>query len=252
MPTRVICPSGMIGDVRALKVKEADALANQANAKHGTSLEGVLSGCWLQTVDSGIYSFAGQPDWTQVLVCDRFYTLMRIRAATYGEDYEFSIQKCGGCGERYDWELKLSDLPMKPLPEGSKDVFKNGGNRFTAALLDGRKVTFHLQTGAGEIRAGAAARKQVTQKVTASLMARIDEIEGVKAQDRFKAINELDLNEARDLIEQFDEVDGGVDTDVITHCMFCGAENTVALPLDRGFWIPKKKKRAAEETTPTS
>lgn len=238
---KIICPSGLTGEVRALKVKEADALANQAAAKQGTSFEGVLSGCWTATLDPGPYAFAaGKPEWSSVLVCDRFYTLMRIRAATYGERYEFQVNKCVGCEERFGWELQLNELPVKTLPEESIAVFKNG-NKFQAHLSDGRAVGFHLVTGSGEVNNARQARTRSMQRVTASLMGRIDEIDGVESKDKFKFINDLDMGEAMNLLEQFDAVDGGIETTLDIFCQHCGTNQEVQLPLDRNFWVPMKK-----------
>jgi len=237
---KIVCPSGLAGEVRALKVKEADALANQAAAKQGTSFESIFTGCWAATTDPGPYKFAGEkPEWGSVLVCDRFFTLMRIRAATYGERYEFQVNKCVGCGERFAWELNLNELPVKALPEESITNFKDS-NRFYAHLTDGRQVRFHLVTGTGEI-ANAQSKGRQLQRVTASLMGRIDEIEGVEPKDKFRFINDLDMGEAAILLEQFDAVDGGVETTLDIYCPHCATSQEVQLPLDRNFWVPIKR-----------
>ena len=101
MPTTIICPSGLSGEIRGLKGKEGKLLADRNAARAGSTFEKLLSGCWLQTIDHGVYAVAegAALDWSKVLVADRFYTLLQIRSLTFGDDYAFSIQ-CKGAGCR--------------------------------------------------------------------------------------------------------------------------------------------------------
>lgn len=242
------CPSGLAGQVRNLKVKEADALADTVEAKQGTSFDSVLAGCWLRTDSPGVYEKTalrsdGSLDWSKVYLADRFHALLRIRAATYGEDYDFDVPKCTGCDERYGWSLRLEDLPVKPLPEETRALLVQGTNSFETSLPDGRRVLFHLQTGEREAKAVLFARKQPRNKVTMSLLARVDEIGGVRGPGLRAVVEDLSMPETLHLLEQFDAVDGGVETDIATHCPHCGFENVVELPLGKGFWIPKKTQK---------
>src|SRR5687768_6927997 len=118
MPNAIVCPSGLAGEVRGLKGKEGKLLADRASAKAGSTFEKLLAGCWLTTTDASIYALdEGAPlDWSKVLVADRFYALLQIRALTFGDEYAFSVQcQSAGCRERFEWELSLKDLPVRPL-----------------------------------------------------------------------------------------------------------------------------------------
>src|SRR5512132_2595752 len=149
MPSAIVCPSGLAGEVRGLKGKEGKLLADRSAAKAGSTFEKLLSGCWLKTTDAAIYEVSeGAPlDWSKVLVADRFYALLQIRAETFGDDYAFFVQ-CpnAGCRERFEWSLSLEALPVVPLSDAAKAAFR-AGNRFETTLpRDGRKVWFRLMT----------------------------------------------------------------------------------------------------------
>ena len=105
MPTTIVCPSGLSGEIRGLKGKEGKLLADRNAARAGSTFEKLLSGCWLQTIDPGIYEVAegATLDWSKVLVADRFFALLQIRSLTFGDEYAFSIQcKSAGCRERFE------------------------------------------------------------------------------------------------------------------------------------------------------
>lgn len=243
----ITCPSGLAGEVRALKVKEADALASAAAAKQGTSFEAVFANCWLRTSEKGIYQLdaSGRLDWGSVLLCDRFYALLRIRAATFGEAYDFDVTSCANCERLFEWSLRLADLPVKALPESTLAQLRTQ-NEFTAVLVDGRTVRFHLQTGAGEISSSQAMHRQPTARITASLLGRIDAIDAVDKPFLRGAIQDLDMGEAISLIEQFDAVDGGVETAINVNCKHCGADQVIELPLGKSFWVPRTQKLTAK------
>ena len=73
-----------------------------------------------------------RPDWSAVLQGDRFYTLLQLRALTYGPEYSFAVTcREARCRARILWELDLHDLPVRPLAGKQRDLFLHG-NRFPA------------------------------------------------------------------------------------------------------------------------
>jgi len=87
MPSHIVCPSGLAGEVRGLTGKEGKLLADRSLARSGATIDRILGSCWLQTTDAGIYELAdgANPDWSKVLVGDRFYALVQIRRASFGD-----------------------------------------------------------------------------------------------------------------------------------------------------------------------
>ncbi len=244
MPSVIVCPSGLAGEVRGLKGKEANLLADRAAARRGLLFERLLSACWLATTDPGPYALqeGGALDWGKVLVADRFYTLLRIRSLTFGEEYAFKAQCVSeACRERFEWQISLAELPVRPLSEASKAAFK-AGNRFEARLpRDGRRVWFRLQTGAEEVRASAHLRANADRALLTALATRIVEVEGVPPKDKLRFLEEVEMADAAALLDELDAADGGVETDIEVECPHCWAVQEIRLPFGPEFFLPRSK-----------
>jgi hypothetical protein len=244
MTTHIVCPSGLAGEIRGLKGKEGKLLSDRAAARAGATFEKILAGCWLATTDPGIYDVpeGGVIDWSQVLVADRFYTLLQIRAHTFGNEYVFAVQcQSPACRERFEWSLDLQELPVVPLSDAAKAAFKSGNRLETTLPRDGRKVWFRLMTGADEIRAASALKASRDGMLLTALALRICEIENVSEHERRKFLDELEMADATALLDQFDQADGGVETTIEVECPACLGVQDVELPFERSFFLPKAK-----------
>lgn len=250
MGTTITCPSGLSGEIRGLKLKEANLLANRKAMKSGTAYNRILSQCWLATAQPGPYAIAEGKgvDWAKALIADRFYTLLRIREETYGDEYAFKV-KCEECSQLIEWELKLRDLPVKQVPGDSLETFQEG-NDFSTEITggDGAAYTIHfgLQTGEGELRAARLMEKNQTQVIVAALASRVHQVEGVDKKDLVRFLEDLDMGELMHLREHFDEVDGGVETTIDIYCTGCANEQEVELPLGAEFFVPRKRKKSTK------
>jgi hypothetical protein len=246
----VECPSGLKGRVRGLKGKEYRLLTGNKNLEKAAGTMGqILRACWLETTDPGPYPNGQDMHWDDALLGDRFYTLMRIRQATYpGESYDFETQCANlACRKRIASSVSLEDMETRPLPEESRQQLLAGENRFQTEIEDGRKVWFKLMTGS-DIKRQRQIQDLIgpaAQGIPLALATRILEVEGLKskgARDVFNFLDDLDFHEHRNLLERFDAADCGVQTDVLVECQWCGDTATVALPLGRTFLLPKKDK----------
>lgn len=234
----VKCPSGLEGTVRGMKVSEANLFSDRKIVRKGKVFDKLLESCWQDTIELGPYE---KLDWSQALTCDRFWALLMIREATYPGAYEFDVQ-CGGCGKPISWEVELSELPYKKLPDESAEKIASGHNKFEAQLSDGKKVFFRLQTGAGERRSLRLLDEDSSSTLVAAVSSRVIEIQGVVSSELRSFINDLDLGELLDLVEQFDEADGGVETDIEIECEKCGNVQEVTIPLGPTFYLPRRRK----------
>jgi hypothetical protein len=245
MPTPIVCPSGLAGEVRGLTGREGKLLGDRALARSGGTIDKMLQSCWLSTSDPGVYELEGgaNPDWSKVLVGDRFFALVQIRRASFGDDYAFSVQCQGqGCRERFEWELSLGELPVRTLSDEAKAAFKDG-NRFEAAFpRGGRKVWFRLLTGADEARAAALRRQGRENLLLEAVALRVVEIEGVADKDRRRFLEDVELADLAALLDAFERVDGGVETSIEVECPSCGGVQDVDLPFERGFFFPRARK----------
>ncbi len=253
MPETIECPSGLVGEVRGLKVKEFNILANRRLAKGGQQLDQVLRSCWLQTVDPGPYNFADQPvNWDHVLQGDRFFALLKIRSLSLGADYAFTVGcQNDACRERFEWEISLEDLPIRALSEEARAAFQ-AGNRFETQLSDGRRIWFRLAVG-GDERRFAGMRQSNRDRLWSSMLAlRIVEIENVKDSEKRRFIEDLEVQDAEHLRDEFDRVDCGVETTIEVECPECFTVQEVELPLDQGFFVKSTKQRRKRRRPGTS
>jgi hypothetical protein len=242
--SEVILPSGMTGSVRKLTVKESKLFSDRAKAKDGSLFTSILKACWNSTSDWGPYTplDSGSPNWLDVLTGDRFYAVLKVRCASFGSDYSFRVQ-CSDptCRSPYDWSLNLDELEVKHLSEDSKAQFLSG-NRFEVALPeDGRRVYFHLMTGADEERAAKMFKNSTGDPLFKALQFRITEIEDVEDKNRRKFIEEMSMSDAVALLQMMDDVDCGVETNIQVECPECYAVEDIRLPLNQEFFFPKLK-----------
>lgn len=250
------CPSGLAGEIRGMKGKEAQALADPAMARGGRNIDVMLQNCFLRIEDPGIYPWeqGSKPAWDDVLLGDRFAALIDIRVASWGPDYDFSVQ-CEACKERYEWELDLRDLPRRELPEATKAKLRARDNKFTAEGPGGEEVTFRLLYGRDEKAIDKLRRTNGGRwGIIDALAARILVVSGVKENPVAirKWLDELDVIPMRDLLSALEEPDCGVETNIQTICTFanCRWEQDITLPFDKGFFYPRRKRTTTEETEP--
>jgi hypothetical protein len=240
----ITLPSGLAGEVRGLKVKELQRLADPALARGGRNID-IMLGMLTAITEPGPYKWAvgEQPVWDQVLTGDRFAALLDVRCATWGSEYAFRVQ-CEECKEGIDWELDLRDLPRKLFPKTTLTQLAEGGkNEFTTEGPDGERVYFKLLNGADEkaiekFRRDNGARWGLGD----SLMRRILRVDGLGEAGLRDWIDEMDAGPARELANRMDLVDGGVETDIEVVCPHCRWQQWVALPFGKTFFVPAKRR----------
>jgi hypothetical protein len=247
----VTLPSGLAGEVRGLTGREGKLLTSADAAKSGRVFDEILAGCWVSTTNPGPYRLGadGRPDWQKVLVGDRMAALLKVRAATFGPTFAFGVQcEAAVCRHRFEWELNLETYPIKPLPERSIEAFRNGSHLSAKFPRDGRAVTFKLLTGADAQRlAGFMKAAKHDDKLITSLLGRIVEIAGVEGNDRRKVLEAMPFGDLTELLNEIDEQDGGIESDLWVECPACGTSQEIKIPFSgREFWIPSKRKN----TTP--
>lgn len=252
----VECPSGFAGRVSHLAAGKAGVLGDARMIRSGKAGDVILKSCWLETTELGPYRFERTAvDWSRVLTCDRVFSLLMIRIATYGETEELDM-RCVQCGHKFVWDLPLLELPVRPLPEATREAISAGRNRFETSLSDGTAVFFKIMDGKDQLRAAQLIQDQGDDLVVAAMKARVVEVEGVgKSGDpRLEDfLSSLSMGAVQDLIDEMDDVDGGVDTAFDVFCPSCQAEWEVDLPLDlQRMFVPQKptarrRRRRAEK-----
>ncbi len=259
MPTKTItCPSGLTGEIRNLKAKEMSILADPANrqqamrggkqkGKRAHPLDPIYAGCWLKTLDAGPYAIPeGAPvPWPQILLCDRFFTLLHIRDLTWGS-YEFKVKcanaECPKHKKPFLWDLDLNQLDFKALPDASREKVAKG-DRVFELQLNGATCKFRLLTGEDEANsAGLGDDVPSHKKMLAQVASRIFSVSTIEDGDddaRTDWVGDLDLPDLYAASRAMDAVDGGVETRTKVECPECEEVFTVDVPFaDSAFLAP--------------
>lgn len=241
---RIPCPSGLVVEARKLKTREANILADaQANRK-GVQFDQLLASVTESVTEPGPYELKdGKLNWADVLVGDRMYAQMRVRAETFGAEYGFNVP-CPSCHESVPWEVDLNEVPVQALESDDLSTYL-AGNKFVAAMATGYKYTYRLLTGRTSRQAAEAVKGKPQGRITAAVGARVTFIEdenGAEVLNRNKHIDELDLLDLQELVAAMDSHDCGIETSIDITCPHCGAVSGVELPFDRReYWAPRLK-----------
>lgn len=269
----ITLPSGLTGEIRNMKAKELSILADPQNgkapkprmpgskrptAKKAHPLDPVYAGCWLKTLDAGPYGFSvGDPvPWPKIVLADRFVALLHIRQLTYG-NFEFRV-RCpnGGCDRSkkpFVWEIDLTELEVKPLPDETIARIKAAGGasglhnlRFPIEI-DGTSCTFELLTGEAEANRPELSDNVPThKKMLAQVASRLVTIDGVEVDPESDKVldwvGNLDAPVLFQASRGMEAVDGGAETRTLITCPDCESEFPYDVPFgDPGFLTPTPK-----------
>ncbi len=219
--------------IRPMSGEEEEILATPRNQKTGLSM--IFSRCILEKLDSDNF-----------LVEDRGFLLIYLRGISFTPDYEVSI-KCPECGEKFAHVIDLdNDLSLDYCPEDFgptlTDILPTSGYKVTYRLptiKDENQITNHRTTQVKEWGSGS-----VDDSLTYRLSYLTEEIEGLTGQ---RALQQLiknmpvnDLNHLRDLINNPPFGTNTTISDV--SCLYCDHRFDLDMPLDSGFFFPRRKK----------
>lgn len=241
----VTCPTGFTVEVRKLKTKEINFLIDRKKFKE-TFADRLLQDCVLNVQNMGVYAFdPGKPvDWGRVAVADRTAALVKIRIATYGDEYDFDLNcQMFECKKRIRWTVKLSDMPYTSISQETLELFK-AGNRAEHQLGSATVSYKVILTGKDANEGEALLEKMQDRQLTAALSTRIIDISGVPAAKRIDWLDDLDADELEGLKDVLSKADGGYDNELLVKCPHCEAEQPVMVPFDRSFFLPRQGKRS--------
>ena len=264
----VECPSGLTGYVRGLRVSELDEFANVETVRQRKIGDKVLGVCWVRTESVPAcypelrqrFEQQGEKfklDWQEVLVCDRFYTMTKIREAGGPGAFEYEAEfRCvgqAGCGEHFKRHVDLKQLPIFDLPEETAEKLANGTNAFSFMLGDNVRVWHKLLYGIDIDKLESTKRMTKDQQATTTLMARLLRVEILDGAEIARTLEGADLRKwVRDLPagawfqmqQELDEIDGGVDTEVDLVCPAFGNHMEQDLPFGLESLIPPRPERS--------
>lgn len=251
-------PSGAIVRVRGLKGKEINTFANATAARRTNTSLKILKSITVETVDTGpLYAEHGKVDWDNAPSCDRYVALYYARIATYGPEFTFKHQcKSTECRKRFEWSVDLTGAEIKPLPDSSIENFLDK-NRFKCFLMDNDgsdvEVEFQLVTPRLEKKVDQVTKMAPKERATAGLAQRIVRIGTMTDKGDIKRyLEDLDAGSIYALVEEMDEVDGGIETEAEIDCTHCGYIEDIEVFGQPEFWKPPKKKSSSKRTGNTT
>lgn len=212
--------------VREMTGEEEEVLAAR-NMPGNKKINRILSSCTksIGDVQGGNVERIVQ-DLTQG---DRVYLLIAIRRASLGDEMPF-LTKCPSCEQEARFVLDLADLETIKMADPNVRTY-------TVTLpKTGKKVSMKVLTGRGEDAIGKASLRG-RDLITTAIFARIDSIDDkpVTISD-LKALPIIDRNFLRN---EWEDHEGGVDTEVKIDCPGCGIEYDTELDISQqGFFNP--------------
>lgn len=244
MQIEVVLPSGMRGLMRGLKVKDEKLLTDRKLAQTGRLFPSLLAACWEQTIDAGPYDFGSSevPNWDKVISADRGAAILQLRVASYGKDYDFTLNcESEACRRRYGWSIDLTELNVTNVPEVSLQHIRT--SEAISIDVNGQMFKCRLLTGADDKYFAKLSGKDASNMMTHHLARQIVEIPGVEAHMRaiVAAIEDMPSADADDLRDRLDDLNGGVETTFMTQCPHCWTEQRVDLPFEASFFSKRKR-----------
>lgn len=167
----------------------------------------------------------GGVDVGELLSMDKIYLLMKVREASYGDEYEFKVT-CPQCSTDVKTELILSKhLNMVAVPDD---------------LEDPRTITLPKLKAKVEVRFPRSREESFlkdTESIYQNVYKFVVSVEGNKDPIFIsKAIKRLHIMDMKKLISEIVQSEYGIDPRFVFECPECSHSDTMAIPLDINFF----------------
>lgn len=222
-------------EVREITGHEEDMLASQ-QIPSPQKISSLLAGCVTrigEVTDKGLIAGMVQ----DMTLGDRVFLIFSIRRVTLGDELPVR-EKCPECKTTTLFMVDLEeDLDPKPMPDPMKRVYD-------VVLPSGIKARFRVSTGRDEAHLAKLAKrqKQKSDALSQSILLRLELLGDEKPT--LKMVKSLGMRDRNFLREQFQEVEGGVDTTLELECPACGYEWEKDLDLSAAnFFFPGGRRR---------
>ncbi len=243
----ILCPSGLRGVIRGMKVKELGDMSDVKLLRSGKIVDKLVSTCWTKTISSGPYtSLSDTLPWETMLQGDRAWAFLCVRIATFGNEFAFE-HTCTNtmCNAKYEIVVELDKLKQKALPKTSFAHVNTGVD--LEATIDGKKVKYHLLRCNSDQYLNNLIKNFDLSLPVAQIVTRISSIEGIESSDIESVIhwvNELPMADGMELREIMENADCGVEMEIESACVNkqCSNVERFDLPLGAGFFQKRKTK----------
>lgn len=168
-------------------------------------------------------------------VGDRLFLLLAIRRVSLGDEYSFT-EPCPNteCKSVERYTVLLSDLDIKKMPDPKKRIHD-------VNLPSGATARFRISTGADEERAlmletTKKKRGEEEDLLSKGILMRLELLDGLPPE--LQAVKNMKWRDRVALREEWNRVEGGVDTEIDMVCPTCGYEFKREIELSANFFFP--------------
>jgi len=221
--------------VKEITGNEEDMLASQ-QVPSAQKISQLLAGCVTRignVTDKGLIAGMVQ----DLTVGDRVFLIFAIRRVTLGDELPVR-EKCPECKVTTLFMVDLDkDLEPKPMPDPTKRVFD-------VTLPSGLSARFRVSTGQDEANMAKLVRRQKhkSDALSQAILMRLEMLGDEKPT--LKMVKSLGMRDRNFLRDQFQAVEGGVDTALELECPACGHEWEKDLDLSAAnFFFPGGRRR---------
>jgi hypothetical protein len=237
-------------ELKEITANEEDLLANEKIAEE-KKLSELLVRCVTRL---GKYRQSDEQYRDRLLdltIGDRTYLIFCIRRVSLGDTYPF-VQKCPACEVNQLFMLDLSELEVRKMADPMK-------RQYECKTPTGKTVKYHVMTGHDEALI-AKFGKSGMDKVSLSVFARLDELNGAKVQKQPVAgkpkdlhlVKNLGLRDMEAIQMSFEENEGGVETSMDMSCPNCQHDFKQDLDVGQtGFFFPSRALRDWKKNSST-
>lgn len=221
--------------VREITGTEEDMLASQ-QIPSAQKISSLLAGCVTRignVTDKGLIAGMVQ----DLTVGDRVFLIFAIRRVTLGDELPVR-EKCPECKVTTLFMVDLDkDLEPRPMPDPTKRVFD-------VTLPSGTAARFRVSTGQDEADMAKLVRRQKhkSDALSQAILMRLEMLGDEKPT--LKMVKSLGMRDRHFLRDQFQTVEGGMDTTLELECPACGHEWEKDLDLSAAnFFFPGGRRR---------
>ena len=155
-----------------------------------------------------------------LLTMDKIYLLMKIREVSYGDDYHPTIV-CPGCSVETKTVIKISELPVNPVPDDFKDTFD------LDLPVSKRKV---------KVRLPRVKDEKYTSDINTHLWRFLVDVEGhTDSLVRSGFVKGLPLRDVKVIVAAM-KLPYGVESKIKFECPECSKTTVIELPIDSSFF----------------
>lgn len=219
--------------IRAMTGQEEQILATPRLVKRNKAIDMIFSQCIKESFNT-----------EDLLSADRTNLLIFLRGISYTPEYDVEV-RCPGCTQKFAHVINLDQLEVDVCPD------KFGVDDLAGKLpVSGFRYTYRLPTGADEQEISSYRERRIAQwgdqNEDDTLLYRtallLTEIEGVVMKKELAVLlKRLPIQDVAHLRNEINTPPFGVNTQLPLLCPNCNEEFKMELPLETGFFFPRKK-----------